>query len=227
MVGVADQRALLVEPGRRRQPFDALPQTGRRQRRVHVDPGQVGGPIAEHRVELCGARRRVLRPRRLVPAVTPQRLAGVGRRVVGDQLQAVRARCRRPQVETGERQPGRGEVDVAVDESRRDEAAVEIDDVGAGELVAPDVVAAQPHHGAVAHRHRGGVGMARAVHPAVEQQGGRDVRHADRTYGVARRLFRPQRQGGRVDLGDVDRPRRRCSRAAVGGRTDRRRRSRR
>ena len=204
MVGVADQRSLFVETGRRRQPFDALPQAARRQRRMDVDARQVGGPIAEHRIELCGGWRRVLRPRRLVPAVTPQRLAGVRRRVVGDQLQAVRSRCRRPQVETGEGQPGRGEVDVAVDEGRRDEATVEIDDVCAGELVSGNVVAAQPHHRTVTHRHRRGVGMGRAVHPAVDQHSGRDVSHAAKPTGLAKGLLRPQRQSRRVyKLSDV------------------------
>ena len=47
---------------------------------------------------------------------------------------------------------------MAVDEGRRDEAAVEIDDLGVGELGAADVVAAQPGDDAVADGHRGGVG---------------------------------------------------------------------
>ncbi len=74
VVGVGDQRALLVESGRRRQSVDTLPQTGGCQRRVHIDPGQVGGPIAEHGVEVRGGRRGVLRPRRLIPPVAPDRL---------------------------------------------------------------------------------------------------------------------------------------------------------
>ena len=102
----------------------------------------------------------------------------MGRRIVGDQLQAMPARRRSPQVETGHRQPGRGEVDMAVDETRRDETTVEIDDVGTGELASTDIVAAQPHHDAVADRHRGGVGMGRAVNPAVDQQGCAELRHA-------------------------------------------------
>ena len=59
---------------------------------------------------------------------------------------------------------------MAVDESRRDETAAEIDDIGTGELAPADIVAAQPRHDAVADRHGGGVGMGRAVHPAVDQQ---------------------------------------------------------
>ena len=85
--------------------------------------------------------------------------------------QAVPQRGGRSQIQPGERQAGRGEVDVAVDECRRDEAAVEIDDLGVGELGAADVVAAEPRDDAVAHGHRGGVGHGRAVHPAVEEQG--------------------------------------------------------
>ena len=47
----------------------------------------------------------------------------------------------------------------------RHEAAVEVDHFGVGELVAADVVAAQPRHDVAAHRHGGGVGMGRTVHP--------------------------------------------------------------
>ena len=183
MMGIADQRPLFIKPGRRRQSGHPLAQTGRRQRRVHIDPGQIGGPITQHRVQFCGGRCRVVRPRRFVPTVTPDRPAGMGRRIVGDQLQAVRARCRRPQIETGKRQPGRGEVDVAVDETRRDEAAVQIDDVGTGELASADVVAAQPDHDTVADCHRGGVRMGRAVNPAVDQQDYRDLSHAAKPTG--------------------------------------------
>ena len=43
-------------------------------------------------------------------------------------------------------------------------------DVGARELAAADVVAAQPRDDIVAHRHGGGVGVGGAVHPAVDQQ---------------------------------------------------------
>ena len=61
-------------------------------------------------------------------------------------------------------------MDVAVHESRRHEAAVQILDVGTRELAAADVVAAQPRDDITAHRHGGGVGVGRAVHPAVDQQ---------------------------------------------------------
>ena len=67
-------------------------------------------------------------------------------RVVGDESQQVRHRGGAAQIQTDHGQPGRGDVDVAVDECRSDEAAVEIDDVGVGELRAPDVVGAEPHH---------------------------------------------------------------------------------
>ena len=59
---------------------------------------------------------------------------------------------------------------MAVDERGRDEAAVEVDDLGVRELGAADVVAAQPDDDAVADGHRGGVRHGRAVDPAVEQQ---------------------------------------------------------
>ena len=109
VVGVAGQRPLGGETGRRRQVRDPPPQPGRGQRGVHVDTGQVGGPVTEHGVQVGGARRGVLRPRRFVPAVPPHRLAGVGGRVVGDHLQALRARVGRAQVQPAERQAGGGQ----------------------------------------------------------------------------------------------------------------------
>src|ERR1700691_2542986 len=93
------------------------------------------------------------------------------------------ARRRSPQIETGKRQPGRGEVDVAVHETRRDEATVEIDDVGTGELAATHVVATEPDHHTVADRHGGGVRVGRAVNPAVDQQRCRDLSHAAKPTG--------------------------------------------
>ena len=69
-------------------------------------------------------------------------------------------------------------MDVAVHESRRDEAAVEVHHLGAGELTAAHLIAAQPGNETVAHRHGGGVGVARAVDPAVDQQRRGDLSHA-------------------------------------------------
>ena len=138
---------------------------------MNVDAGQVGGPVAEHGIQVAGARRGVLGPRRFIPAMPPHRLAGVGGRVIGDHLEALRARARRAQVQPAERQAGRGHVDMAVHESRRHEAAVQVLDVGARELAATDVVAAQPRNDVTADGHGGGVGVSRAVHPAVDQQG--------------------------------------------------------
>ncbi len=61
-------------------------------------------------------------------------------------------------------------MDVAVHEPRRHESAVEILHVSVWELVAADVVAAQPGDDIAAHRHRGGFGVGGAVHPAVDQE---------------------------------------------------------
>ena len=102
--------------------------------------------------------------------MTPDRLAGVGGGVVRDQLQAVRARGGGAQVQPAERQAGRAQVDMTVHESRRDEATVEVHHLGARELAAAHLIAAQPGNETVAHRHGGGVGVGRAVHPAVYQQ---------------------------------------------------------
>ena len=150
---------------------------------MHIDPGQVGGPATQHRVQVRGARRGILRPRGFVPTVTPDRLAGVGGRIVADQPQAMPTRRRGPQIEPGQRQTRGGEVDVAVDKARRDEATVEIDQLGTLELASTNVVAAQPHHDTVADRHRGRVGMGRAVNPAVDQQRCGHLRHAANLRG--------------------------------------------
>ena len=88
--------------------------------------------------------------------------------VLGDERHAVPRRCGRAQIEAGERETGRGEVHMAVDEGRRDEAAVEVDDLGAGEFGRADVVAAQPDDGAVADGHRGGVRHGRTMDPAAQ-----------------------------------------------------------
>ena len=137
---------------------------------MHVDPGQVCGPVAEHLVEVGGARRCWVRPGRVVPAVAPNRLAGVRRGVVGDQLQAVLSRAGGPQIQSDQRQAGSRQMDVAVNEAGRDEVAVEIDDVSAREFGPAHGVAAQPGDDSVADRHGGRVGMGRAVHPTVGQQ---------------------------------------------------------
>ena len=79
--------------------------------------------------------------------------------MVGDHLETLCARGGRPQVQPGEGQAGRAQVDMAVDESRRDETAVEIFDLGARKLAATDVIAAQPCDDVVAHRQGGGVGV--------------------------------------------------------------------
>ena len=81
---------------------------------------------------------------------------------------------------------------MAVDECGRDEAAVEIDDVGVGKLGQADVVAAQPHDSAIADGHRGGVRHGRAVDPAAPQK---------------RRQSQSGLRGGnacRLDVDDVD-----------------------
>ena len=179
-----------IEALRRGQAGREPSQCGRRRGGVDVHTGQVGGPVTDHAVEVVGARRRGFRPARLVPAVPPDRSAGMGLRVFGDQRQAVGHRCGRAQIEAGEREAGRGEVHVAVDECRGDEAAVEVDDVGVGELRPADVVAAQPHDDAVTDGHRGGVGHGRTVDPAAQQE--RRQTSRDGAGGAAAR--RPRRR---------------------------------
>ncbi len=185
MVGVCSQRPLGAETGCRRQFWDQPSQPARRQRGVHVDAGQVGGAVTERGVQVVGARRGVVGPRRVVPAMSPYRLARVSGRIVGDHLDAVRARAGRAQIQPADGQAGRAEVDVAVHECRRHEAAVEIHHLGVGELATADVVTTQPRHNVAAHRHSGGVGMGRTVHPAIHQQRGGNLRHTAKTTGFA------------------------------------------
>ena len=149
VVRVGGQRPLRVEADRRRKPRREASQRRGRHSRMDVDTGKVCGPVADYRVEVGGARRRHIRPPRLVPAVAPDRpvriaTARIRRRARRQCRAEVAARRSRP----ASVKPGRGEMHVAVDERRRDEAAVEIDDVGVGELRAADVVAAQPRDGA-------------------------------------------------------------------------------
>ncbi len=105
--------------------------------------------------------------------MSPHRLVRVGGCVVGHQLDALCARAGRAQIQPTEGQAGRAEVDVAVDESRRHKPTAKILDLGIGEVTAADVIAAQPGDDVAADRHSGGVGVGRAVHPAVDQQLGR------------------------------------------------------
>ena len=62
-------------------------------RGVHVDPGDVRRPVADHRVQLRPGRRPVLRPPRLLPAVRPQQPRARASRSP-DQVQALGAATR-------------------------------------------------------------------------------------------------------------------------------------
>ena len=168
---VAGQRPLRVESVGVGQAGREPAQRGRRRRRVHVDAGQVGGPVADDAVEVVGAGRGAFRPARFVPAVRPDRAVGMRSRVFVDEREAVPQRGGVSQVEPDQRQAGCGEMDMTVDEGGRDEAAVEVDDLRVGKLLAPNVIAAEPRDDAAAHRHRGGVGHGGAVHPPVEKEG--------------------------------------------------------
>ena len=171
VMGLGGQRALGVETLRCGQAGCQPPQCRGRRGGMDVHTGKVGGPVTDHAVELLGARRRGFRPARLVPAVRPDGSVGMGLRVFGNQLQTVGRRCGVAQIEAREREAGRGEVHVAVDECRCDEGAIEVDDVGVGKFGQADVVAAQPRNSAVTDGHRGGVRHGRAVDPATPQQG--------------------------------------------------------
>ena len=62
--------------------------------------------------------------------------------MLGDQAKAMLLGRGRSQVQSGDQQAGGGQVDVTVDERRRDEGPVEVDDLGVTELAAAHVVAA-------------------------------------------------------------------------------------
>ena len=195
MVCVGGQGPLRVEADRRRKPRREASQRRGRHGRMDIDTGKVCGPVADYRVKVVGARRRHIRPPRLVPAVAPDRPVRMGPHEFGDERQAVSCRRRRAQVETGEHQPGRGEMHMAVDERRRNEAAVEIDDLGVGELGEADVVAAQPHDGACADCHRGGVRHGRTVDPAALQKRRQLSRACEAMPGVRHPRCRHRRRG--------------------------------
>ncbi|GLE52385.1 hypothetical protein ATCCBAA256_19540 [Mycobacterium montefiorense] len=89
VVCVAGDRPIRSETACRREVGNQPAQPGRGQCGVNVDARQVGRPVAEHRVEVGGGRRAVLGPRRLIPPVPPDGLAGVGGGVVGDHLHAL------------------------------------------------------------------------------------------------------------------------------------------
>ena len=173
VVGVGGQRPLRVEAGRgrqvRRQPPQA-PWTRARSARRR-GPGRRAGHRPRRRGRRCSARAVSGQDDSSQPC--PQTgSSGWARGVVGEQSAgSARASVAARRSSPAERQAGGGDMDVAVDERRRDETAVEIDDLGVGKHAAADVVAAQPRHDAVADGHRGRVGLGRAVHPAVDQQG--------------------------------------------------------
>ena len=85
--------------------------------------------------------------------------------------QRVVARRRLAQVEADEREPGRSDVDVAVDERGCHETAVEIDHLRIRELPVADVVGTQPRHDAVwavADGHRSRIRHGRTVNLAAD-----------------------------------------------------------
>ena len=96
-MGFGDQRFIRVVALCFRQPDDQSPQRSGCDGRVLVDSGEVDGAVADDFVEL-GCRRKAAvgflgaRPRRVVPATTPDELALPQRGdVLGDSEQAVRA----------------------------------------------------------------------------------------------------------------------------------------
>ncbi|SHW51934.1 Uncharacterised protein [Mycobacteroides abscessus subsp. abscessus] len=188
VVGVGGQRSLCGEARGVGEPGHQLPQAGRRDGRVHVDPGQVGGPAAEDAVEVSGGRDDALGPAGFVPAVAPDDAVRVLRGVFGQQGQQVWQRRRGTEVEPDHGEPGGGQVHVAVDERRRHERALEVDDGGVGVQRPADVIGTEPGHHAVADRDRGGVGRRRAVDTTAQQQrrrkGGHEGDRLVRSAGV-------------------------------------------
>ena len=137
---------------------------------MHIDPRQVGRPGTDDGIDVRGARRAV--PVGVIPAVSPDRLAGVRCGVFGDQAQAVLAPGGGAEVQPDESQSGGGHVHMTVDEGRCHQGPGQVDLGGTGELVAADGVAAEPADHPVAHRHGGGIRVRRTVDMPVEQQRG-------------------------------------------------------
>ena len=173
-------RRVLIESGDRRQPGNQVPQGTRRRGGVDVDPGEIGRQGADDAVDLGGGQR--ARPVGVIPSVSPHRLVGMGAHVGRDQSQAVLRAFGGAEVQPGQAQTGGSQVNVAVDESRSDERAVEVDDLRAGELRSPHGVAAQPGHYAIANGHGGGIRVRRAIDPPAEQQCGHKGQCASVTF---------------------------------------------
>ena len=181
VVGGAGQRAVggpaVQLAGFRRQ----VDQRGGHQCGVDVDAAEVDRRVPGSGVQLGAARQPVLGPARFVPAVRVQDLSGhSGRADGGEQLGGVPDTG---EVDTGQVQPGRGGMDVRVDERGRDEGSAEIDDLGAGVQRAGRSVLPDPHDGATGDRHRRRVRPGRGVDAPAEQER-RAVVHGDESASL-------------------------------------------
>ena len=76
--------------------------------------------------------------------MTPDRPAGMGGDVVGDQPQTVLRAGGMTKIQAREPQSGGGQMHVAVDEGRRHQGSGEVDPRGVGELIGADGITAKP-----------------------------------------------------------------------------------
>ena len=179
VVRLGGQRLLRVIAGGLLQVRDQAAQRGGGHRGMLVDAGQIDRAVVGHRVEFRGRREPPVvgigpRPGGIVPPESPEDLAVVeaGYRSA-DPGQTVPTTGGVVEGQPQEREPGRGEVDVRVDEGGCHEPAAQVGDVRVGVQRPSDVVTTDPHHHAVGDGNRGRIGHGCGVHGSAEEQFGR------------------------------------------------------
>ncbi len=164
------------------------------QRRVAVDACQRHRPTAGRSCKLPRCRQRPV-PAMRVPPVAPDHSARVVLGVQGHGLQQLGAGAHCPQVQPQQGQPGRGEVDVTVDERGSDRAAGEVEVFFVGRGLG--WVVAHPCDPTATNQHRpGAIATSAKRHDAV----GRDQatgRHPGSGLGSLRSHRHNHRRQGR------------------------------
>ena len=69
---------------------------------MHIDAGQICRKASNDGIDIGGGERLAYRPCGVIPAMSPDRLTGVGRDIVGDQPQAMFALGGGSQIQAGD-----------------------------------------------------------------------------------------------------------------------------
>ena len=143
---------------------------------MHVHAGEVRGQVPDAAIDLRGGGGSALGPGGVIPAMAEQDAALLGHAGgrLADHAQARREAVCRRQVQPGQRQPGRRQVHMRVDERGRDPRTAQVDhlmSVSGVQLRAR--VIADPCDPVTCHEHGAGEGIFRRVDvTAREQQAG-------------------------------------------------------